>query len=266
MDITGKTAIVTGGARGIGRGIALVLASNGADVVVADIIKDEAREVTTEVEARGRQAMACGVDVTDQDSVNCMVQDTIDRFGRIDILVNNAGTVGAPGWEQRQETTEEDWDMSYEVNVKGTVRVTGAVAGHMKQRRYGKIINVSSVAGRQGQPFSPAYSVSKAGVISFTQASALELAPYDVNVNAICPGLIWSPLWERIADRRSALFEDFEGLSPREVFDKVVRDSTPLKRGQTPEDMGYLAAFLASDYARNITGQAINVSGGSRMD
>ena len=195
MDVTGKTALVTGGARGIGRGIAHVLASNGADVVVADIIQDEAREVATEVEARGRQAIASDVDVTDQDSVDRMVQDAIDRFGQIDILVNNAGVVGAPGWEERQETSEEDWDLSYEVNVKGMVRVTSAVSGHMKQRKYGKIINVSSVAGRKGGPFSPAYGVSKAGVISFTQSTASELAPYDINVNAICPGLIWTPMW-----------------------------------------------------------------------
>ena len=248
MDITGKTGIVTGGARGIGRGIALVLASSGANVVVADIIKDEAREVATEVEARGRQALASGVDVTDQDSVNRMVQDTIDQFGQIDILVNNASIVGAPGWEQRQETTEEDWDLSYEVNVKGMVRVTDAVAGQMKQRKYGKIINVSSVSGRRGGPFSPAYGVSKAGIISFTQSSALELAPYNINVNAICPGPFLTPMNKPIADTE-------EGK-------KFIVGATALKRWGDLIEIQGSAIYLASDAASYTTGAMLSVDGG----
>ena len=266
MDITGKTAIVTGSARGIGRGIALVLASNGADVVVADILEQGARETAVEVEALGRKAMACVVDVTDQGSVNRMVQETLDRFGKIDIVVNNAGTVAAPGWEQREENTEDDWDMIYEVNVKGVARTLDAVAVHMKQKRYGRIINIASVAGRQGYSLNPPYCVSKAGVISLTQSKASELAPYGITVNAICPGLIWTNMWERIATRLTIISADHKGMTPRQAFDKTIEGRTPLNREQSPEDMGHLAAFLASDLASNITGQAINVDGGSRMN
>ncbi|MDP6081801.1 MAG: SDR family NAD(P)-dependent oxidoreductase, partial [Arenicellales bacterium] len=160
MDVTGKIAIVTGGGRGIGRGIVLALAGNGADVVVADIVEDDAKDLAGEIEAMGRRALACVVDVTDQASVDRMVDGTIDRFGRIDILVNNAGIIAAPGWEQRETSSEEDWDRIYDVNVKGMARATNAVAARMRENRYGKIINISSVAGRQGNPFNTPYGIS----------------------------------------------------------------------------------------------------------
>ena len=266
MDVTDKVAIVTGGGRGIGRGICLALARNGADVVVADINEDDARTVADEVAAMGRSSMASPVDVTDQASVETMVDVAVDRFGRIDILVNNAGIIAAPGWEQREQFTEEDWNMIYEVNVKGVARVTNAVAPHMKERRYGKIVNIASVAGRQGSPGNPPYSASKSAVISLTQGSALALAPYNINVNSICPGLIWTSMHGRIQSRASLSPDNTEGLSPRELFEREVERSVPLQREQTPEDIGNVAAFLASDYAKNITGQAINVNAGSRLN
>ena len=166
MDVADKVAMVTGGGQGLGRGIALALAGNGADVIVADIDVETARRVADEVSGMGRSSTATLADVTDQASVERMVQDTVDRFGRIDILVNNAGIMAAPGWEERDHTNEDDWDMIYEVNVKGIVRVTEAAAPHMKERRYGKIINISSGGGRQGSAKRPAYGVSKAGVIN----------------------------------------------------------------------------------------------------
>ena len=267
MDVTDKIAVVTGGGRGIGRGVALALARHGAGVVVADINLEGARSVSHEVAETGRDSMASLADVTKQDSIDHMVEEVLDRFGRIDILVNNAGIYAAPGFEERDEANEDDWDMLYEVNVKGIVRVTGAVKRGMKKRLYGKIVNIASIAGRQGGAGNPPYNVSKAGVISFTQATALELASYGINVNAICPGLLWTPMWERIAYRRSiSPTENPDDLSPRLLFDRVVEATIPLKREQTPEDIGNLAAFLASDYSRNITGQAINVDGGSRMN
>ena len=266
MDLTDKVAIVTGAGRGIGRGIALVLAENGADVVASDINVDDARKVFSEVESMGRRSIASLVDVTDQVSVESMVKDTLARFGHIDILVNNAGIIGAPGWEQRERSSEEDWDMIHDINVKGISRVTDVVARHMRERRYGKVVNIASGAGRQGIPWNPPYAASKAAVISLTQSSALQLAPYDINVNAICPGRLWTPMWDKIAYRLALSSQELEGLSPREAFDHLIQRDVPLKREQTPEDIGYLAAFLASDLAKNITGQAINVNGGSRMD
>ncbi len=266
MDVSGKSALVTGGGRGIGRGIALVLARNGADVAVADLNADAAGAVAAQVGALGRRSLGVAVDVTDRDSVEAMVSRVIDSFGRIDILVNNAGIIAAPGWEGRKRSNDDDWDQIYEVNVKGIVHVTEAVAPHMIERQYGKIVNIASGAGRVGSPGNPPYNVSKAGVISYTQASALELAPHNINVNSICPGLLWTPMWERIATRGSASPENVEGLDPRQWFLHGVAERIPLGREQTPEDIGNLAAFLASDYAKNITGQAINVNGGSRMD
>jgi NAD(P)-dependent dehydrogenase (short-subunit alcohol dehydrogenase family) len=197
MDVTDKIAIFTGAGRGIGRGISLVFAQNGAVVFVADINVEDAKTVAAEVEKLGQQALALHVDVTNQESVDAMVREAISHFGRIDILVNNAGVIGADGWESRDTSSEEDWDVIYEVNVKGMNRVTRSVIPHMKQRRYGKIINISSQAGRQGAPDNP-YAISKARVISLAQGSATELAPYDINVNAICPGILRTPMWERI--------------------------------------------------------------------
>ena len=174
MDVTDKVAIVTGGGRGIGRGISLVLAGNGADVVVGDINAADAEKVAAEVSALGRQSLAIALDVTKRESAQQMAQKVIERFGRIDILVNNAGVIGSPGWENREKPNEEDWDFIFEVNVKGIVKVTEAVTPHMRENGYGKIINIASIAGRQGSPRNPPYNISKTGVISLTQAQAQE--------------------------------------------------------------------------------------------
>ena len=266
MDVSGRVAVVTGGGRGIGRGICLALAGYGADVVVADLGPEDAEAVRGEIAAMGRRSSVLRVDVTDRRSVEGMVEGALSEHGRIDILVNNAGIIGAPGWQDRRETTEQDWDLLYAVNVKGMATVTDAVAPHMKERRYGKVVNIASVAGRQGNPDNAPYGISKAGVISFTQAYAVLLAPFNINVNAICPGLLWTPMWEKISLRRSSLPQNTEGLSPRELFDRTVETRTPMGREQTPEDIGNAAAFLASEAARNITGQALNVDGGGRMN
>jgi len=266
MDVTDKIALVTGGGRGIGQGIATVLARNGADVAVADINLDDALSVAAEISDMGRQSMAQRVDVTVQESVDSTVEAVLKRFGRIDILVNNAGIIGAPGWEERETPSEEDWDSIYAVNVKGMAKATGAVAPHMKERRYGKIVNIASVAGRLGSTTSAAYAASKASVINMTQTWAVELAGFNINVNSICPGLLWTPMWMRIATHFGTLPGDHTGQSPRDVFDQHVERRIPLKREQTPEDIGNAVTFLASDYAQNITGQALNVSGGSNMN
>ena len=266
MDLTDRVAIVTGAGRGIGRGIALVMARCGATVAAADMNLDDASTVAAEIAGMGRESIALRADVTHQDEVDALAASVIDRFGRIDAVVNNAGIIAAPGWEDREEPDETDWDMLYEVNVKGVARVTQAVLPHMRERRYGKIVNIASVAGRVGSTTSGPYSVSKAGVISYTQSTALEEAQYDINVNAVCPGLLWTPLWRRIAVRHGVHRDEDKGMTAREVFDKYVQERTPLGREQTPEDIGNAVAFLASDAAKNITAQALNVSGGSHIN
>ena len=268
MDLNDKVAIITGSGRGIGRAIAEEMARYGASVVVSDLDNDDVARVAAEIGADhpGVTVDSIALDVTNDESVANMTGQVVDRFGRIDILVNNAGIIGAPGWEEREEPAEADWDQIYAVNVKGIARVSNSVAEAMKGRRYGKIVNIASVAGRQGSPRNTPYNASKSGVISITQAYALALAPFDINVNAICPGLLWTPMWERIATRTINLNDSLEGSTPREAFEQFVAQSIPLGREQTPQDIGRLAVFLASDLALNITGQSINVNGGSRMD
>ena len=265
MDVSGRTAVVTGGGRGIGRGISLALARNGADVVVADIIAGNAENVADEVRALGRRAMALSLDVSDQGSVDAMAAQALAEFGAIDILANNAGVIGSQGWEERDMPNEEDWTLIYEVNLRGVARVTDAVAPNMIERRHGKIVNIASIAGRSGSNRNPPYNASKAAVINLTQSQARQLAPHNINVNAICPGLLWTPMWHRIASR-DAMMPNPGGKTPRELFVEYVEAGTPLGREQTPDDIGNLAAFLASDYAMNITGQSINVDGGLTMN
>ncbi|MCY4654964.1 MAG: glucose 1-dehydrogenase [Dehalococcoidia bacterium] len=264
IDLSGKVVLVTGGARGIGRGICLVLAEQGADVAVADLNVDVAEGVCREIEDMGRKARAVSMDVTSRPSIEKTVSEVLDELGRIDILVNNAGIVGAGEWWKRDRPSDEDWQLTHMVNVRGVVMVTEAVQDHMIARGSGRVVNIASIAARRGTPDIPHYSTTKAAVVSWTQSSAHQLAPHDITVNAICPGLLWTDMWQAISRRRSAVTG--EDISGRELFERAVENMTPMKREQTPEDIGKLAAFLASDDARNITGQAINVDGGIRMN
>ena len=267
-DLSGKAAIVTGGARGIGRGICLALAEQGADVAVADTIMAGAESAAREVASKGRCSLALEADVTSRESVAGMVSRALEGFGKIDALVNNAGIIGAPGWWERQDINDDDWQMTYDVNVRGAVNATEAVAGHMRERRYGKIVNIASVAARRGMANMGHYNASKAAIVSYTQSSAHELAPHNINVNAVCPGLLWTPMWEKISQRRPAGEDDelLRGLKGREYFDRVVSAKVPLQREQTPEDIGNATVFFVSDGAGNITGQALNVDGGIFMN
>ena len=264
IDLTGKKAIVTGGASGIGKGTCEVLATAGADVLVADLNISLAERVAGDLEGQG--AFHSGrVDVTDNDSVGEVVNHTLSVFGNIDILVNNAGIIGVGNWWERPKPSDEDWSKVHDVNVRGMVRMSNEVSPHMIERNYGKIVNIASISGRQGSPDLPHYSSSKAAAISWTQSNALQLASFGINVNAVCPGLLWTPMWEAIAKRR-ALFggpaEGVKGLSGRRIFDTTINQWIPMKREQTPQDIGNLVSFLASDLAKNITGQSINVDGG----
>lgn len=264
-DLSGRVAIVTGGASGIGAGISTVLAEQGASVVVADVDLAGAERVTKALP--GGLGSAARLDVTDQASVDALVQRLTDEDGHIDILVNNAGVIGAPGWWERDTGNDDDWQRAFDVNVRGVVRCSEAVSPHMIERGYGKQVNIASIAARRGGE-EPYYCVTKAAVVNWTQGRAAALAKHGINVNAICPGLVWTPMTSALVDRRARfqLAQSHGELTGKEGFDAMVDQWVPMKREQTPRDIGKLVAFLASDDSQNITGQAINVDGGIYMN
>jgi NAD(P)-dependent dehydrogenase (short-subunit alcohol dehydrogenase family) len=264
MRLAERVAMVTGGGAGIGRAIVLAMAREGADVLVADIQQGAAEAVVKEVRDLGRRAAAMLLDVTQGSQVEQVIADGIRQFGRIDILVNNAGVVPGIGHPFTRQT-EADWDKVHSVNVKSVFFTCKAMAPHFMERRYGKIVNLSSIAGPLASLTMPSYSVSKMGVITFTRIVAKELAAYNVNVNAICPGLLWTDMWKSIAEVIRPTNPEYANLTPRQMFERRVAEWIPLKREQTPEDIGHAAVFLASEEARNITGQALMVDGGVVM-
>jgi len=270
MELKGKCALVTGAARGIGRGIALALAAEGVNVAVNDIggkgenvpgyelSKQDALEaVSKEIEALGVKSVAVRADVTKYSQVTQMIERTVKELGGLHILVNNAGiVVAAPVLAME----EEQWNAVLNVNLKGVFLCCKAVAPHMLDQRLGRIINISSIAGKRGHGGMSAYSCSKAGVISFTQSLAEELGPFNITVNAICPGYLETAMWtECLTDAAAAVL----GVEREQAFEAFVRKDAPLGRAQTPEDIGEGAVFLAK--AENITGIALNIAGGIEM-
>ena len=258
-----RIAIITGGATGIGRAIGFALARDGINVVVADMNRDAAEATAKDLAGVGVSSMAVTVDVRKPQQLQRMVDAAVEQFGQVDILVNNAGVAGAPGWHHEGDSREEDWIACYEVNVKGAVNATEAVAPVMKRGAGGKIVNIASIAGREGRPSHPHYSASKSALINYTQSLAIDLGPYNVNVNAVCPGLLWTPMWVQVGERYARRDPAYAGMEPRAVFDRMVSEIIPLRREQTPDDIGDCVAFLVSDDAAAITGQAINVDGGA---
>ena len=274
LQLGGKSALVTGGGRGIGRGISMILASRGAEVCVSDIDPSTAEQVASEINEGGGRAMAQGGDVTDMDSISEVAQSAIDTFGKLDICVPNAGVIGGPGFISRRDYVNSDWEMTWEVNVRGVVNTADAVAEHMKGRKYGKIVIIASHGGRQprgvpdegrGSAQGP-YMVSKAAAIQWTHWLAMNLGQFNINVNAVCPGRLWTPMWQAIAQNHKELNPDLADMSIRDIFEMQIKGTMPLGREQTPEDVGKAVAFLASDDASEITGQALNVNGGGIMN
>ena len=256
--------MVTGGGTGIGRAIVLAMAREGADILVPDIQLANAEAVIGEVRALGRTAVAQQVDVTKESQIQTVIREGIRACGQIDILVNNAGVnpgLGLPFTRQ----VEADWDKVFDVNVKSVFFTCKAIAPHFMERRAGKIVNIASIAGPLSSTTMPSYSVSKMGIITFTKIVAKELAPYNVNVNAICPGLLYTDMWKKIGEVIRETNPAYADLTPRQMFEKRVEEWIPMKREQTPEDIGHAAVFLASEEARNITGQALMVDGGVVM-
>ena len=260
--LDGKTALVTGGGRGIGRGIVLELAKDGADIVIADIDLDNAEKTAAEIRDLGRKATIVEMDITKETSVATAFAMAIDEHGQVEILVNNAGVMG--NHVRGEEIDLRDWDMCYEVNLKGIWIVSRAIVNHFKENGGGKIVNIASVAGRCGGAHAY-YSASKAGAISVTQSLASELGRFNINVNAVCPGLLWTDMWRQLEGMYSRDTSE-EVVDQRNVFDGIIKDRCPLRREQTPEDVGMLVSFLVSERSRNITGQSINVDGGMHMN
>lgn len=287
----GQVAIVTGSGQGIGKGIAKRLAREGATVVIAEYHPDTAQAAAAEIIAEQGRALAYPIDIANAPAVRKMVADVVAEFGRVHILVNNAGVVQT---KPMMDLTEADWDRIITVNQRGSFFCLQAVAAQMivqvpealrrfaekpadimtigpgeketteprdLQGSYGKIVNLSSIAGRRGRPLSTHYAASKAAIISITQSAALALAPYRINVNAVCPGIVPTPMWDQIDQERADLF----GAKPGEVA-KAFVNTVPLKRAATADDLAGAVAFFCSTDADYITGQALNVDGGFEMN
>jgi meso-butanediol dehydrogenase / (S,S)-butanediol dehydrogenase / diacetyl reductase len=259
-DLSGHTALVTGAGSGIGAGIAAALVAQGAVVAVTDLRLEWAEETAGRID--GAKTMALALDVTDTASVTRAVAEVIDAWAALDILVNNAGITADPTRETAEDS-EDDWDRTFAVNVKGAVHCCDAVIPEMRARRYGKIVNIGSMAAHAARGTSGAYAAGKAAVLRYTKGLAVSVAPFNVNVNAVCPGAVWTRFQEGDTAWAQRLDPSLAGRDPRQVFEERFTPLFPLGRPQTPEDVGKITAFLVSDDARNITGQCIHVDGGA---
>lgn len=246
MSLQGRIALVSGGGSGIGRATAIRLAEDGANGVVLDVNLDGARETATRLEKLGRRAVALRADVTSSDEVRAAVEKAERTLGPIDVLVNNAGLA----WQATfLEMPEADWDRMLAVHLKGAYTCTRAVLPGMLERRWGRIVSLSSVAGLGGTGRSVAYATAKAALIGFTKSLAREVAPHGITVNAVAPGFIATPMtstWP--ADRRARVAEE-----------------TPVRREGTPEDIAHAIAYLTSEEASFVTGQVLSPNGGRYM-
>lgn len=246
MDLEGKVALITGGAQGIGKVTSLLLASNGADVAVSDINIGGALETAKEIERLGRKGRAFEGDVSNPADAERIVAKTVEQLGGIDILVNNAGITRD---RLLLRMTEEDWDAVLDVNLKGTFNCTKAAVKHMIKCKSGRIVNIASVVGEMGNAGQANYAASKAGIIGLTKAIAREYAQRGINVNAIAPGYVETPMTEAL---------------PEKVKEEL-RGQIPMARLGTPSDVANAVFFLVSDASSYITGQVLNVNGGIYM-
>jgi len=247
MQLNGKTALITGSARGLGKAIAIKMASLGANIVLNDIPSSEALDETAEELRRAgcKVAVARG-DVRNQEDVKAMVNIAVETFGSLDILVNNAGVTRD---KPMAMMSEEDWDLVLDINLKGAFLCTKFAVKQMIKQKYGRIVNIASVAGRYGNRGQANYSASKAGLIGLTKSTAKEFAPKGITCNAVTPGLIQSHMTDAL---------------PEEVRQKYL-ENIPLGRFGTPEDVANVVAFLASDEASYVTAQVIDIDGGLVM-
>jgi 3-oxoacyl-[acyl-carrier protein] reductase len=246
MRFKDKVALITGGARGIGRAIALAFAREGADIAIADVNQEEAEKTAGDIEALGRKSLPILMDVTNYAKVEEALNKILDKFGKVDILVNNAGITKD---SLLLRMNEADWDAVIDVNLKGTFNCTKAVSKAMIKQHSGKIINIASIIGIIGNAGQANYSASKAGIIALTKTAAKELAARNINVNAVAPGFIQTEMTARLSE---------------EIKEKM-KEAIPLNKFGSPDDVAAVCLFLASEAANYITGQTIVVDGGMVM-
>ena len=246
MLLEGRVALVTGGARGIGRAIALLFAKEGADIAVADVNIEQAEITAKEIESLGRKALALQLDITVYPKVEEAVNKILDKLGKVDILVNNAGITKD---NLLLRMSENEWDAVLNVNLKGTFNCIKAVSRPMIKQRSGKIVNIASIIGIIGNPGQANYSASKAGIIALTKTTAKELASRNISVNAVAPGFIQTDMTAKLSE---------------ELKQKMLA-AIPMGKLGSPEDVAQVSLFLASDESSYITGQTIVVDGGMVM-
>lgn len=254
MLLANRVAVVTGGARGIGKGIALKFSEEGCSVVITDVLAEEAGNTVEEILGRGKKGSFVPCDVSRSDQVQEMVAWVIRAYGKVDILVNNAGIGGIP--KPISQVSEEEWDRLLSINLKGAFLCCKAVVPYMKEKRHGKIINMSSMGAIAPPTPNIHYSAAKSGILGLTLDLALELAPYNICVNAILPGAIPTDMWDPLLP---------PGIDKNAFFAEVGKTAAPMQRVGTPEEVAGAALFLASDLSSYVTGDRILVGGGAPL-
>ena len=251
MLLTNRVAIITGGARGMGRAIALKFAEEGCSIVIADILQEAANNTVNDIAKLGRQALFVSCDVSNSQQVQAMVKQALNKFGKIDILVNDAGTGYYPN--PIAQVSEAEWERTLAVNLKGVFLCCKAVTPYMKEQRYGKIVNICSISAIS--PVGPAsYSASKGGLMTLTMDVAMEMARYNICANAILPGITRTEMIDSTIP---------PGTNKEEYYDRMGKELVPMQRVGTPQDIAKVALFLACDLSDYVTGDRILVGGGA---